>query len=124
MPTYDYECGRCSCVFEAFHGMSEKPELSCPECDSNEITRRISGGAGVHFKGSGFYVNDYKNKPADSSSPKQKDNASGSTGGKEQKTSKTQPSTAKSETKQSAGSNGWAPDRWGQYLSQGKLTSG
>ncbi len=62
MPTYEYYCNQCDFGFEVFHGMSQSPELSCGECGSKEIKRKISGGAGIHFKGSGFYVTDYKNK--------------------------------------------------------------
>jgi len=59
MPTYDYKCTNCENVFEKFHGMNESPEILCPEC--NAISKKkISLGAGIVFKGSGFYVNDYK----------------------------------------------------------------
>lgn len=60
MPTYDYECKKCSYVFEEFHGISEKISINCPVC-SGETRRLISGGAGLIFKGSGFYITDYKN---------------------------------------------------------------
>jgi len=66
MPTYEYECKICSHTFEAFQSMSDEPLKQCPEC-GKEIRRLIFGGAGVIFKGSGFYVTD-KNK--DSSSGK------------------------------------------------------
>jgi putative FmdB family regulatory protein len=60
MPTYEYECKNCSHSFEVFQSMSDSPLTSCPECGS-EVRRLIFGGAGVIFKGSGFYVTD-KNK--------------------------------------------------------------
>lgn len=60
MPTYDYKCADCGRIFEKFHGMNEQPEVVCPECASVKTSRQVSLGAGVVFKGSGFYVNDYK----------------------------------------------------------------
>lgn len=62
MPTYDYGCEKCETVFEAFHGINENPVLKCPECGSEDVSKKISSGAGIVFKGSGFYVNDYKKK--------------------------------------------------------------
>lgn len=61
MPTYDYECSICG-KFEHFQPMNENPIFLCPMCN-NPVKRLISGGAGIVFKGSGFYVNDSKNKP-------------------------------------------------------------
>ena len=57
MPTYEYECKKCSHRFEVFQSMSDAPIKKCPEC-GKEVRRLISGGAGVIFKGSGFYVTD------------------------------------------------------------------
>ena len=57
MPTYEYECKKCSHNFEVFQAMSEPPLQECPKCGS-EVRRLIFGGSGVIFKGSGFYVND------------------------------------------------------------------
>ena len=57
MPTYEYECKSCSHNFEVFQSMSEQPLKDCPEC-GKEVRRLIFGGAGVIFKGSGFYVTD------------------------------------------------------------------
>ena len=61
MPTYDYACQSCNNVFEVFHRISEEPEITCPKCNS-EAKRKISLGSGLVFKGSGFYVTDYKKK--------------------------------------------------------------
>lgn len=57
MPTYEYACDSCGNGFEAFQKMSEAPLASCPEC-GQKIRRVLSGGLGISFKGSGFYVND------------------------------------------------------------------
>lgn len=56
MPTYDYYCRECG-PFEHFQNISDPPLTSCPQC-SGEVTRRISGGTGVIFKGSGFFNTD------------------------------------------------------------------
>lgn len=61
MPTYDYECDGCKRRFEAFQSMSEAPLTSCEVCGAS-VRRIFSSGVGIIFKGSGFYVNDYKNK--------------------------------------------------------------
>ena len=60
MPTYEYECKTCSHSFEVFQAMSDEPLKVCPKC-KKELRRLIFGGAGVIFKGPGFYVTD-KNK--------------------------------------------------------------
>lgn len=67
MPTYDYKCESCQHQFEAFQAISEKPLSVCPQCGGS-VNRVISGGAGVIFKGSGYYVNDSK-KAAKKSCP-------------------------------------------------------
>ena len=68
MPTYDYKCNSCGNVFEVEQKISEQPLTDCPECKTGKVRRLISGGAGISFKGSGFYSNDSKSakkeKPA------------------------------------------------------------
>ncbi|MCD6343039.1 MAG: zinc ribbon domain-containing protein [Spirochaetaceae bacterium] len=58
MPTYDYECRSCGYRFETFQSMSDDSLSTCPDCGKEQLRRLISGGTGVIFKGSGFYVND------------------------------------------------------------------
>ena len=60
MPTYDYECRFCEHRFEHFQGISDKKLRKCPECGRNGLDRLFGTGAGVVFKGSGFYETDYK----------------------------------------------------------------
>ena len=60
MPTYEYACGACDHRFERFQGMSEPTLRKCPECGRRKLQRLISGGAGFLFKGSGFYITDYR----------------------------------------------------------------
>lgn len=57
MPTYDYRCPEGH-AFEKFQKMTDKPRAACPTC-GKAATRQISGGAGLVFKGSGFYITDY-----------------------------------------------------------------
>jgi putative FmdB family regulatory protein len=57
MPTYEYRC-TAGHEFELFQKMSDKPRAKCPTC-GKAATRRISGGAGLVFKGTGFYITDY-----------------------------------------------------------------
>ncbi|MBN2103213.1 zinc ribbon domain-containing protein [bacterium] len=65
MPNYEYECKSCGHRFTQFQNMKDKPLTECPQC-SGPVRRLISGGAGVIFKGSGFYATDYKNKSRNS----------------------------------------------------------
>ena len=60
MPTYDYRCKACEHEFEEFQSMSAKPLVVCPECDEKALERLIGTGAGLIFKGSGFYETDYR----------------------------------------------------------------
>jgi len=61
MPTYEYECTRCGHVCEEFKPMSAPKRQRCPLC-RGKVERLISGGLGIHFKGSGFYINDSRGK--------------------------------------------------------------
>jgi len=62
MPTYEYECGSCGHRYEKFQSMTAKPDRKCPGCGKNKVQRVIHGGAGILFKGSGFYQTDYRSK--------------------------------------------------------------
>lgn len=70
MPTYEYICRKCGFEFEQFQRMSAEPLKICPKCGRASVQRKISGGAGLIFKGSGFYVNDYGSKKETKSSSK------------------------------------------------------
>ena len=61
MPTYEYECEKCGHKFEVFHSITAEPLKKCPKC-RGEVRRLIGAGAGLIFKGSGFYATDYKKK--------------------------------------------------------------
>ena len=71
MPTYDYKCSNCGEIYELFQSMNDKPKKKCQYCGKNTAVRLIGGGSGQIFKGSGFYITDYKNKkPTESKSDK------------------------------------------------------
>lgn len=59
MPTYEYECTKCGHHFERFQSMGDEPLKRCPECRC-KVNRLIGTGAGIIFKGSGFYQTDYR----------------------------------------------------------------
>lgn len=59
MPTYEYECEKCGHRFEVFQSMTEPPRKRCPKC-RGKVRRLVGGGAGIVFKGSGFYATDYR----------------------------------------------------------------
>jgi putative FmdB family regulatory protein len=69
MPTYDYHCEKCDQNFEAFQSMRDKPFTQCPKdlCrlskwGHGKVKRLLGAGAGIIFKGSGFYTTDYRSK--------------------------------------------------------------
>ena len=62
MPTYNYICLGCDKKFSIFQTMNDKPISNCKYCENEKVEKIISGGSGLIFKGSGFYLTDYKNK--------------------------------------------------------------
>jgi putative FmdB family regulatory protein len=60
MPTYEYLCQKCGHKFEQFQSITADAIKKCPKCGKNAVQRLISGGAGLIFKGSGFYITDYR----------------------------------------------------------------
>lgn len=60
MPTYEYECDACGHKFELFQSIKADPVRKCPACRKLKVRRLISGGGGILFKGSGFYITDYR----------------------------------------------------------------
>ncbi len=61
MPTYDYECTECGHEFELFQKMTDPPRKRCPRC-RGKVVRKLGTGAGIIFKGSGFYQTDYRSE--------------------------------------------------------------
>lgn len=68
MPTYDYICRACGHEFEIHQPITANPSRKCPKCGKLSLRRLIGKGAGLIFKGSGFYETDYKRSPASSKS--------------------------------------------------------
>lgn len=60
MPTYDYVCDACGHQLEVFQSINEAPKKKCPKCGKSKLHRRIGAGAGILFKGGGFYQTDYR----------------------------------------------------------------
>jgi len=62
MPTYQYLCKRCNYQFEELQSIKEPALVRCPQCNTDSLVRVMGSGSGVIFKGSGFYLTDYKKK--------------------------------------------------------------
>ncbi len=60
MPTYEYKCGNCDHLMEIFQSITASPKKKCPGCGKLKLQRLIGTGAGLIFKGSGFYETDYR----------------------------------------------------------------
>jgi putative FmdB family regulatory protein len=105
MPTYEYECQKCAHHFEVIQSMNDAPLKRCPKC-RGRVKRLVGTGAGLIFKGSGFYSTDYR-KPGyteaakkdsaptttpatakDAGTAKAKDSGAAKSGGSEKKSSK------------------------------------
>lgn len=76
MPTYDYRCLECEVQFEKFQGINEPHLEECPECNG-KVKRLIGAGAGLIFKGSGFYITDYRSEGYKESAKKDEKGSSG-----------------------------------------------
>jgi putative FmdB family regulatory protein len=80
MPTYEYRCRACGTDFEKFQRMSDEPVAACPACGEN-AERRLSAGAGLLFKGSGFYITDYRGEGYKKAAAGDKAGGEGGSGG-------------------------------------------
>ncbi len=106
MPTYEYVCEKCGQPFEKFQPMSAKPLAICPEevCQmkrwgKGKVARAISGGAGVIFKGSGFYITDYRSEKYKEAAKKESAAASPSGGESKAGSGETKATAAKKDSK-------------------------
>ena len=72
MPTYEYLCQGCEQRFEQFQSITANPLRKCPECGKMKLKRLIGSGAGIIFKGSGFYETDYRSENYKSAQEKAK----------------------------------------------------
>lgn len=92
MPTYEYKCNNCQYNFEQFQSITAKSLRKCPKCGKNTLNRLIGTGAGIIFKGSGFYQTDYRSESYKQAQKKETDP------GKEKKTEKAKTEKAESKT--------------------------
>lgn len=88
MPFYEYKCSNCGHELEELQSMTEAPLVKCPVCGKDTLQKLMGTGAGLIFKGSGFYLTDYKKKSSsaatesgkESGKPEKKESKSESTG--------------------------------------------
>jgi len=104
MPTYDYECPQCQHVMEVFHGMTEKPRVKCPQCGRRGMKKQLGTGAGIIFKGGGFYETDYRSESYKAAQ-------------------KAETSAGSSDSKSDASSNGSSKDSGSKAKSSSKSTA-
>lgn len=86
MPTYEYKCENCEHLFEQFQTITSKPLRVCPECGKSKLNRLIGTGAGIIFKGSGFYQTDYRSENYKKAAENEKKATTKSTDKKDSKT--------------------------------------
>ncbi|MBM80170.1 MAG: FmdB family transcriptional regulator [Planctomycetaceae bacterium] len=105
MPTYDYECRECGHEWELFQSIKANPIRKCPDCGKLKAKRVIGPGAGIIFKGSGFYETDYRSssyKKGAEADKKAKESASKKS---ESSSSKSESSSSKSESSSKSSSS-------------------
>ena len=99
MPTYDYRCDACEHEFEHFQSMTASALRKCPSCGKLKLRRLIGTGAGIIFKGSGFYETDYRSDSYKKAAKAEKNSSSGGA------TESTSTSSDKAESKPASGSS-------------------
>lgn len=103
MPTYDYQCQACGHTWEMFQSMNDNPVKSCPKCKKRKAKRLLGLGAGIIFKGTGFYETDYKNKSGGEKKEGSSEGDSGSSdSSKSSDSNKSSDSTKSSDSKSSS----------------------
>ena len=90
MPTYEYECTACGHHYEKLQSMNDERDTTCPEC-GGEVRRLIGTGAGIIFKGGGFYQTDYRSKEYKEQARSEKKTESGDSPSAERKTDSAAP---------------------------------
>jgi putative FmdB family regulatory protein len=98
MPTYEYECNACGHAFERFQSITAAPVKRCPECGKAKVKRLMGTGAGLIFKGSGFYITDYRSESYDQA----KKSDAPATEAKNETKSESKPAETKAEAKPAA----------------------
>jgi len=99
MPTYQYQCSACKHAFEELQSMKDDPLTKCPKCKKKKLNRLLGTGAGLLFKGSGFYITDYRSdsyKSAAKADAPPSSKSEGSSKGGDSSSSKSSGSSGKS----------------------------
>jgi putative FmdB family regulatory protein len=101
MPTYQYQCSACKHAFEELQSMKDDALTKCPKCKKKKLNRLLGTGAGLLFKGSGFFITDYRSDSYKSAAkadapPSSKSEGGGSKTGGDSSGSKSGGSTGKS----------------------------
>jgi putative FmdB family regulatory protein len=97
MPTYEYKCTACGHAFEQFQSITAAPTRRCPNCGKAKVKRLLGTGAGIIFKGSGFYITDYRDS---SYTEKAKAESGGANGdGKAETSADSKPAETKADAK-------------------------
>jgi putative FmdB family regulatory protein len=102
MPTYDYRCDACSHEYEIFESITAEPQTKCPKCKKKKLRRLFGAGAGLLFKGSGFYQTDYRSESYSKAAAADKPSDSSSSKTETKSEVKSEPKPAKSESKGAA----------------------
>ena len=108
MPTYTYVCKSCDSVRDVFHSMTRNPRVKCPSCGHTRMARMMGRGAGLIFKGSGFYETDYKRnggksevKPESASGSKAESKSEATSEAKTETKADTKPAKSEGKSKRS-----------------------
>ena len=99
MPTYEYKCDGCDHAFERFQSITAPPIRLCPQCGKPRVRRLLGTGAGLIFKGSGFYITDYRSESYKSAA--KADSNGSASGSNPSKTTADSGQAVKSESKSS-----------------------
>ncbi len=93
MPTYEYECQKCHKELEVFQKMTDEPLKKCPSCGKMALRKKIGTGAGIIFKGNGFYSTDYRSESYKNAEKKDKGESSSSSKSSEKTSTTTEKKT-------------------------------
>ncbi len=102
MPTYEYMCEKCGYEFEQFQGITAKALRKCPRCGRMGLRRLIGAGAGIIFKGSGFYETDYRSESYKKAEKSEKGTGDKDSGKKGEAKAETKSKDSKAEKKLNA----------------------
>lgn len=94
MPTYEYACDACGETFERFQSINDAPLRVCPTCKKHRLRRLIGAGAGLLFKGSGFYQTDYRSSSYKNAASREQGSNTGEKSDSASGTSKPEPAKA------------------------------